>query len=136
MNQSRHVAAPLETHPFLGGHDEFHCQTCHKPRAVHQDQGFIPRREPYPLHVSMSPEARYGRPAFSNKRMGFSLSEPLFAERKQQTAPWAADSLPPATCPAEVITQRNTITNTDAGTGLNQARPKCKAIPGTPGERP
>ena len=57
---------PIEEHSFKGHKNDFLCQECHRPRAMHFRYPFHPGES---LHfVSMDPAARYGRhPRFTPK---------------------------------------------------------------------
>lgn len=49
---------PLERHEFTGS--EFLCSHCHRPRALHYHDGFVPNHEP--SHLSQDPACRYRGP--------------------------------------------------------------------------
>ena len=64
------VTAPLITsHPFSGGHDDFRCNTCNNPRALHANDGFTPIQTPH--SVTMDDSVHYGQLNPSDRNMGF-----------------------------------------------------------------
>lgn len=49
----------MEQHPFKPGQDNYLCASCHKPRAVHLFDGFLPN--PTPPACCMRQWAKYSR---------------------------------------------------------------------------
>lgn len=59
ISNSRFVVNPIEKHIFVQSKDEFLCELCNKPRALHQFTDFVPA--PDKLRGDVYAQQRFGR---------------------------------------------------------------------------